>query len=125
MSNLSIMVVEDEEELRENLTDLLEFKGHAVTSCSDGEQAVAQFERVNPQLVLLDIQLPGINGLEVLRTIKAQNRNTPVVIVSASSAPSVIQEAKSAGAYKIILKPYDHNDILRVIDEITASGANE
>lgn len=119
------MIVEDEEELRENLTDLLEFKGHSVTACCDGEQAVALFGSVQPQLVLLDIQLPGINGLEVLRTIKAKSPKTPVVIVSASSAPSVVQEAKSTGAYKIILKPYNHSDILQVIDEIAATGSSE
>ncbi len=122
MSNLTILIVEDEEELRENLSDLLEFKGHSVTACCDGEQAVEQFDQINPQLVLLDIQLPGINGLEVLRTVKAKSPETPVVIVSASSAPSVVRQAESAGAFKIILKPYDHNDILQVIDEVCASG---
>lgn len=126
MSDIAtIIIVDDEEELRENLCDLLEFQGYHVVSFASGEDALAQYEQVQPDLVLLDIQLPGIDGLNVLRKIrqKLSKEQLPVAMVSASSIRSILAEAEENGANMTILKPYSLPDMLNAVNTMLGEKA--
>lgn len=123
MSDATILIVDDEEELRENLLDLLEFKGYQVAAFASGEDALANIESVNPDLVLLDIQLPGIDGIEVLRRIRQTNTKLPVVMVSASSIRSVLAKAEENGANRTILKPYSPQEMLSTVETLLQESA--
>lgn len=117
MSEPKIIIVDDEEELRENLKDLLEFEGYRVHTFSSGEDALLQIPAIQPDLVLLDIQLPGIDGIEVLQRLKQNYPQWPVLIVSASSDRDVHERALRYGAQEVILKPYDPETILKTIEK--------
>jgi CheY-like chemotaxis protein len=120
MPNATIIIVDDEEELRENLLDLLEFKGYHVVAFSTGEEVLEKYESIQPDLLLLDIQLPGIDGIEVLSRIRQKftRDELPIAMVSASSIPVVLTQAERAGANRTILKPYALQEMLSTVAEL-------
>ncbi len=115
-----IIIVDDEEELRENLQDLLEFKGYDVTAYITGEELLKNIETANADIILLDYQLPELNGIELLPLIKQKKPNVPVALVTASSQQNTREEAEKNGADRIILKPYSQKDMLQAVEEMLA-----
>ena len=95
-----ILVVDDEPDLIKLTVYRLKKAGYEVTTAVDGCQAVELVGEINPDLVLLDLNLPGIKGSEVCRQIKAndETKNIPVILFSASGDSSVAQKAKQLGA---------------------------
>lgn len=120
MSNTTLLIVDDEEELRENLFDLLEFSGYNVTAAASGEEALEIFASNVFDAVLLDIQLPGIDGLETLRRMKENRKETPIGMVSASSVRGILAKAEEYGAELTILKPYSSQDMLKAVEMLLA-----
>ncbi len=118
MPEQTIIIVDDEEELRENLTDLLEFKDYTVHAYSNAEDMLGELDGIHPDLFLLDYQLPGMDGLELLRLVKKRLPSVPVIIVTASTQPAVIEEAQNSGVDKVVHKPYTQADMIAAIDEL-------
>jgi CheY-like chemotaxis protein len=116
MSKATLLIVDDEEELRENLRDLLEFSEYNVTAAASGEEALEKFAANAFDAVLLDIQLPGIDGLETLRRMKEIQPDIPAGMVSASSVRGVLAKAEEYGAAFTILKPYSTKEMLKAVD---------
>jgi CheY-like chemotaxis protein len=87
----NVLLVDDHPDLRDVVTELLELHGHRVQVCVDGEAAVALLDREPPDAVIADDRLPGISGVELLRTIRSHPRlaTIPVIIFSADEAPRV------------------------------------
>lgn len=115
MPDANILIVDDEVELAENLADLLEFEGYNIEMSHSGEDALEKVAANKPDIVLLDIQLPGLSGIEVLEKLKAEYSGLPVVMVSASSQPQTREKVDRLGADGMVLKPYDQDDLLGVI----------
>ncbi len=114
MARSKIMVVDDERMIRWSIQQALSKDGHAVATVESGEEAVAQATDEMPDLVFLDITLPGIDGLEVLRRLKAADPSVTVVMVTATEDLKTAVEAMRLGAYDYVSKPFDL-DRLRVI----------
>ena len=95
-----ILLVEDHPQLGRAMRQMLEAEGHDVTLAVSGEQALAFLETARPELVLLDVSLPGISGLDVLRRVRADPnlRDLPVIVDTASPLPEVEAEVSRAGA---------------------------
>ena len=117
----TIIIVDEEEELRENLQDLLEFKGYDVVTYTSGEEILDHFESVKADLVLLDFQLPGLNGIDVLIQIKEKMPSLPVALVTASSQPQTLEQASRYGVDRIVMKPYSCQEILQAVNELLQS----
>ena len=117
----TIIIVDEEEELRENLQDLLEFKGYDVVTYTSGEEILDHFESVKADLVLLDFQLPGLNGIDVLIQIKEKMPSLPVALVTASSQPQTLEQASRYGVDRIVMKPYSSQEILHAVNELLQS----
>lgn len=100
-----ILVVDDEPEVCEVLKEFLEAKGYLVTTASSGAEALAAIEKERPHLVLLDIIMPGMNGLETLERILEIDRTIGVSMLTAVDDYKVIKEATGKGAYDYITKP--------------------
>ncbi len=115
MSETKILIVDDELELAESMVDLLEFEGYASELVGTGEDALIWLETKIPDLVILDIKLPGIDGIEVLQRIKKNHPDLPVVIVSASSQRGTRELARKLGADEVLLKPFDEDFLLSAI----------
>lgn len=118
MAKATLLIVDDEEELRENLRDLLEFSGYEVIAAASGEEALEKMAANAFDAALLDIQLPGIDGLETLRRIKEMRREIPVGMVSASSVRGVLAQAEEYGATLTLLKPYSPQEMLSAVGKL-------
>lgn len=99
--------------LDQELADL----GHGTIRAADGAEALLKLETVNPELVLLDYQMPGMNGIEVLREIRKRDKNTPVVIITAYGTIERAVEAVKAGADDFITKPFDPDHLALVVSK--------
>ncbi len=114
MARAKILVVDDERMIRWSIQQAMAKDGHAVAAVETGEEAVAQASDEMPDLVFLDITLPGIDGIEVLRRLKAVDPSVAVVMVTATEDVKTAVEAMRLGASDYINKPFDL-DRLRVI----------
>ena len=112
-----ILVVDDQEDLRGVLRDLLTGSGYTVIEAADGEAGVAMAKSNHPDLILMDIQMPVIDGYEVTRRIKADSalRPTPVVAVSSFAMKGDEEKARAAGCDHYVTKPYSPMQLLRLV----------
>jgi len=109
-----ILIVDDDTANRELLESVLEISNFSVVSAGDGRQALIEFERTSPDLVLLDVQMPILDGFEVCRKLKSNpaTRLTPVVLVTALSATEDRVRGLEAGADDFLIKPVDRSELL-------------
>jgi two-component system nitrogen regulation response regulator NtrX len=110
-----ILVVDDEAEIRRSVRMILEYEGYEVLEAATGPDGVSMAERDAPDLVFLDIKMPGMDGLEALQRIKASNDGLPVVIISGHGTVSTAVEATKAGAFDFIEKPLTTERVLVTI----------
>ena len=112
-----ILVVEDQEDLRGVLRTLLTGSGYAMLEAVDGETGVARAKSDRPDLILMDIQMPVLDGYEATRRIKADPdlAATPVIAVSSFAMKGDEEKARAAGCDHYVTKPYSPMQLLRVI----------
>jgi len=121
-----ILVVEDQLALREGYVTILKKAGYEVFEAADGMAAVIEAERVHPDVILLDLLMPYMDGLTFLRKYDVRNKHTDVsvVIFSNSSAPSKVQEALEMGAKRYLIKAIvSPKKLLKIVEEELASKA--
>lgn len=110
-----VLVVDDEEAVRNLLKRALEEAGYHVTTAADGEEALDKVSRREIEVMLLDIRMPGLSGMDVLRKVMEGYPDTSVVMVSAVADATTAVEAMKAGAYDYVTKPFNLQDVtLRV-----------
>jgi DNA-binding response OmpR family regulator len=113
---LTILVVEDHEEFRRFICSLLRSKAESqVEVASDGLEAVTKAQELQPELILLDVGLTNLNGIEVARRVRKLTPSTRILFVSALSDPDVVSEALSLGA-GYVHKPSVQSDLLPAIE---------
>ena len=103
----SILIIDDDPLIRKTLSSHLSRRNFEVHLAEEGEQGVAKYAECLPELVILDIRLPDIDGLEALRKIKIRNKNACVVIMTAYDDMKTTVEAIKSGAYEYLVKPLD------------------
>ena len=115
---LSILLVEDEENLHEALKLNLELEGYEISSAFDGEQALKTIQQEYFDLIILDVMLPGIDGISIAETIRVQNNDVPVLILSAknTSADRVLGLKKGADDY--LTKPFNLEELLLRVQKL-------
>jgi len=114
---LRVLIVDDEEIIRDVLETLLEREGYEVTSAETGTEALKAFEADPHDLVLLDLMLPDRSGLEVLREIRRRDPDAVVVIVTAYSSIEGAIEAMREGAFHYIPKPFQNQEVLLTVEK--------
>jgi two-component system response regulator PilR (NtrC family) len=110
-----ILVVDDEQSLREVLSIMLKRTGYAVTSVADGEEAIELLNRDIFDLVITDLRMPKIDGLEVLRAAKSASPETVVLIITAFASADSAVEAMKQGAYDYLTKPFQVDEVQLII----------
>jgi two-component system cell cycle response regulator DivK len=112
-----ILVVEDQEDNRRIVRDLLTSVGFELIEATTGEEGVRQAHQQRPDLILMDIQMPVMDGYEATRQIKAipELRETPIVVVTSYAMSGDEAKARAAGADAYIAKPFSPRDLLAVI----------
>ena len=124
----TILVVDDNPDNVEILRAFLESRGYTVAMASDGRAALARMEQVRPELVLLDVMMPGMDGWQVCRTIKnhpEHGASVKVVMVTAKGAFEDKFEGLRSGADDYVVKPVDFKDLLDKVERnLAARGAS-
>ena len=122
MAGELILVVEDNEKNRKLVRDVLTFKGYTVIEAETGEEGVRLAKERSPKLVLMDIQLPGISGIEALRQLRADDatRTIPVIAVTASAMDRDRQTIMAAGFDGYQSKPLNVKEFMAAVEAILA-----
>ncbi len=109
-----ILVVEDEQDILELLTFNLTREGYEVTGISNGEQALRDIPRLQPHLVLLDLMLPDVDGLEICRILRSSQATAkiPIIMITAKGEPSDVVLGLQTGADDYLAKPFDKKVLL-------------
>jgi DNA-binding NtrC family response regulator len=113
--NASILVVDDDPDIREVIKDRLESLGYEVSTASNGKECLAFLEKRNPQMILLDIEMPEMNGLEVLREIRKREIHVSVLMITAYGTIERAVEAMREGAYDFIPKPFEPSHLALIV----------
>jgi DNA-binding NtrC family response regulator len=113
----SILIIDDDPLIRKTLSSYLSKRNFEVFVAEDGEQGFQKFEESSPDIVILDIRLPDIDGLEELRHIKARNKNACVIIMTAYDDMKTTVEAIKSGAYEYLVKPLDFVELDLTVDK--------
>ncbi len=116
---MTILVAEDDPYTREGLIDILENEGYSVIAAEDGEKAMKLFKSENPDLVCLDIMMPGINGYDVCRKIRNDDQKVPVIFLSAKSEEIDKVLGLELGADDYISKPFGVREVIARIRAVT------
>jgi len=114
----NILVVDDDESTRIALIDVLRHDGYNALSAEDGFVATRIVREKSLDLVFLDFELPGMNGLDVLREIKAINMQLPVVMLTGASGAELLEWAMNAGALALLYKPVELRAIRQTVQHI-------
>src|SRR5207249_10952176 len=119
MSKRSILVVDDDRSVRSYLSDFLTSCGYTIELAESGDQAVARlFAGYVPSLMVLDIVMPGINGIEVLENVKKINSSVPVIILSAAGQTKTVVDAMKMGAADFLVKPFEEQELELAIQNV-------
>ena len=114
---MSVLVIEDDQNIQELLQMYLKKEGYTVTVASDGGQGLAKFRAIKPDLVLLDVMMPVMNGWEVCKAIRAESR-TPVIMLTAKGELDDKITGLKAGADDYITKPFEMREVLARIEAV-------
>jgi DNA-binding NtrC family response regulator len=118
VNSTKILIVDDELIMRESLAGWLERDGHSIQTASSGEEALEKLQQTRFGILLVDIKMAGISGLDVLHSVKESDPDVAVVMITAfGSIPTAI-EAMKKGAYDYMLKPFDPNELGVLIEKI-------
>jgi len=119
---LSILIIDDDPRLRQSFQKLLAEEGYNVLSAPNASKGLSLLQEELPDLVIMDIRMPGMNGLDALKEIQLIEPKLPVIIMTAFGTSETAIEATKLGAFDYILKPFDIPDILELIKKALKAG---
>src|SRR5688500_14842668 len=117
-----ILIIDDEKAIRKTLTEILSFEGYKIDEASDGEEGLKKFKEKNYDVVLCDIKMPKLDGIEFLQKAGEINPDIPIIMISGHGNIETAVEAVKKGAYDYISKPPDLNRLLITIRNAMDKG---
>ena len=121
MKNLKILLVDDEEELVTTLAERLELRGLQAQMATNGEAALNLIETDPPQIVILDVLMPGLGGLEVLKRIKVRKPQIPVILLTGRGSTKEGIEGMQLGAVDYLMKPINIEELIKKMQKAMKS----
>ena len=114
-----ILIVDDDQPVREMLQQMLEKEGYAIETAADGNEAIRKFDKNLPDLVITDIVMPDKEGLEIIRHFKQQKPQTKVIAISGGAynieARNTLKIAKALGAFETLAKPLKRSELVSAV----------
>jgi len=120
--NAKILVVDDSGLARRTLRQMLEREGHTVEEAPDGATAIERYFINRHEVVLLDMVMEGMYGLDVLRKVRELNPEAKVIVATADIQQATREEAQASGAAALINKPFNRDEVLRVVATVLKGG---
>ena len=117
-----LLVVDDEDLFRNSLVKLLTMEGYSVLSASDGNEALGLIKENKFQLVITDLKMPGMNGMELIQEIQKLSPDTKVVIITAHGEWNTYLEAMERGAFEYLNKPINKDDLFYAVKRALLEG---
>ncbi len=119
----TVLIIEDEAVLAKNMQRYLQWQGYQVAIVMSGEEGLARFDAVRPDLVLVDFHLPKMNGLEVIRYLRARWQEVKTIMITGQGNLDVAVQALTAGAYRYASKPLALSDLKLLVEEAIGAPA--
>ena len=113
-----VLVVDDAAFMRMKFKKLLTANGHQVSEAANGDEALTQYASVKPDAVLLDITMPGMDGLDALKEILHIDPSAKIAMVTAMGQQSIVMEALKSGAKDFVVKPFDPDRVLAALHKM-------
>ncbi|MCP3978536.1 MAG: response regulator transcription factor [bacterium] len=123
MAQMRILVIEDDAPIRRGLCDALRFAGYAVEECPTGDEALAMACAASPDLLLLDVVLPGKDGFEILRELRSSHPQLPVIMLTARGAEEDRVRGLKLGADDYVVKPFSATELLARVEAVLRRSA--
>lgn len=120
--NIRVLLVDDEADFVETLAERLELRGFEPAVALNGKSALEQLDTHNPQIVILDLKMPGMSGLEVLRETLRKKPQLPVVMLTGHGSDLERDEAMASGAKTYLQKPIDIDTLSKLMQETVSAG---
>lgn len=117
LKNMTILYAEDEIGIRQNIADSLRYYVKDVYEANDGEEAYDIYKDKSPDIILSDIHMPNVNGIEFIKKVRKEDRNIPVVMITAYTDKEYLLEAVTLHMEKYIVKPLDLDDLFETLDQ--------
>lgn len=115
---LRILIVDDQKGIRRLLTEVFLEYGYEIESCANGAKALELIPEFEPDLVLMDVKMPGMNGIDVLKKIRENDQELRVIMMTAYGDQHYVNQAEELGVAKFLIKPFDLNDLKKQVGEI-------
>jgi DNA-binding response OmpR family regulator len=119
-----VLIVDDDPAIQRVLSQTLQLEGHEITIAGDGQEAIDKLDGYLPDVVILDVMMPRMNGYEVLAKIRSDQRtaNLPVILLTAKSSIEDVWQGWHAGVDYYMTKPFDVEELLRFLEFVFAGG---
>lgn len=125
MENKKVLIVDDQNGIRILLMEVFSSEGYTTFQASNGKLALEIVKKESPDLVLLDMKIPGMDGLEILKHVKAINREIKVIMMTAYGELDMIKEATDLGALMHFTKPFDIDEMRMAVNmQLRGGGSN-
>ncbi len=126
MSNLAkhVLIVDDDEGIRRSLARIMRRRGYNVETAGDGDSAVELSKSVRPDLWIIDIRMPGIDGIEMFVRVRANDPQASAIFMTADSPSNRVNDALAVGAHAVFAKPLDIDALVCEIDQLENADSN-
>lgn len=127
MSNIkhTVLVIDDQPGIRRLLMEVLTEEGYTVHVAANGYEGIQKVKDLKPVLILMDMKMPGMDGIETLRELKRLNQADKVIMMTAYGELELVNIARELGAYAYITKPFDIIDLCSMIAKLISEGGKD
>lgn len=115
-SSMTVLVIDDQPGIRRLLTEVLTEEGYTVFTAINGIEGVNKAKEVQPDVILMDMKMPGMDGIETLREIKRLDQGEAIIMMTAYGELDLINQARELGAYGYVTKPFDILSLCRMLE---------
>ena len=123
MLRTKVLVIDDQVGIRALLSEVFTVLGFEVIEAGNGNEGLEVMDKRKPDIILLDMKMPGLSGIETLRLIRARNHHIPIILVTAYQENDMMSEAERLGVSARLVKPFDIEELQRIVRSVC--GINE